>query len=68
MRMNLLPGVGPAQDIYDKKYLRERFIASEAEQSEASSQSKDSLRESERAPVPVYGKTKQLDISKTKHI
>ena len=34
----------------------------------ASSQSEDSLRESERAPVPVYGKTKQLNISRTKHI
>ena len=44
------------------------IIASEAERSEVNSQSEDSLRESERAPVPVYGKTKQLNISKTKHI
>ena len=38
------------------------------ERSEASSQSEDSRRESERAPVPVYEKTKQFHISKTKHV
>ena len=32
----------------------------------ASSQSEVSIRECERAPVPVYRKTKQLNISKTK--
>ena len=37
------------------------IIASEAEQSEASSQSEDSLRESERAPVYCVFKNRYLE-------
>ena len=43
------------------------FIASEAERSEASSQSEDSLREASELLYRLYRETKQLNISKTKH-
>ena len=43
------------------------LIASEAERSEASSQSEDSLREASELLYRLYRETKQLNISKTKH-